>query len=288
MSRHPASSVQSFEQEYDGLGPVDFSRRVSEFAYWLEEHGRTLSPLARQYALSEYSFLQNRLSFWLDYDYKPWSAHLNLVSAADLLYQGAVNGGIVEVGHLPPSMLAVVGEAWGLEGGQSHIPSVRVPTLEPNLPREDFAEVQMAGRIVNNEHVESEWGKGIMQQSGGWENYIQQQYKTNGLTRNAKTFDHFDSSSGEAISDKTLNTQTFNYVNKPQSVFRRLKGYIDAVADYDRPRTRTDVDPTKIKSRMIQLAIPEFSSPAQWIQLFRAIRYAKGRGVWLVVTRIRE
>ena len=287
-TRSPMRPAQTFEQKYDNLTPVDFSKQVIQFGQWLERQGKSLSPAARQDALAEYNFLQVRLSFWLAYDYKSWAAHLNLVSAADLLYQGAINSGIVQVGHIPPSMLDVLGEAWGLEGGRSHIPSARAPNLEPVLPGENFGDIELPGRAVNNSNVGSGWGKGLMRQSGGWEDYIGRQYKTNKLPRNAKTFDHFNAESGEAISDKTLNTQTFGYINNPQKVYQRMKGYIDAAANYKKPRVKTDVDPARIKSRTIHLAIPEFTSPAQWLQLFRAIRYAKGRGVSLVVTKIRD
>jgi hypothetical protein len=62
-------------------------------------------------ALAEYSFVQDCLSFWLAYDYKPPTAQGNLLSAALTLYQGAVIGGFLRPGRLPDSMLAVAGTA---------------------------------------------------------------------------------------------------------------------------------------------------------------------------------
>ncbi len=104
----------------------------------------------------------------------------------------------------------------------------------------------------------------------------------------AKTFDHFDPLSREAISSKTLDTQTFNRIKNPQVVYKKLKEYIDAAANYKKPRAWFDLDPAKIKSKTIQLAIPEYTSPAQWRQLYRAILYGKKYGVRVVITRIRE
>ncbi len=284
--RDAPSLQRHFEQKYDNLGPADFSKQVIQFGYWLETHGKSLSPAARSRALAEYDFVQGRLVFWQSYPHKSPAAGLWMISAADLLYQGAINGGIEHADHIPPSMAAVFGEAWGLEGGRSHIPSARAASVQPIIPEEGVERFELPGGIVDNGKVRSGWGKGLMQQSGGWEDFINEQYQTNKLLRNAKTFDHFDASTGAAISDKTLNTQTFNYINNPQKIYQRLKGYTDAVAAYSKPRVKTDVDPNLIKSKAIQLAIPEFTSPAQWPQIYRAIRYAKGRGVSVVVTRI--
>ena len=39
---------------------------------------------------------------------------------------------------------------------------------------------------------------------------------------------------------------------------------------------------------MIQLAIPEYTSPTQWRYLFWALGYGGERGVSIMITRIRE
>jgi hypothetical protein len=62
---NPGSLEQEFEKKYDDLGPVDFAKRVFEFGDWLAREGGGLSPAEREHALAEYSFLQDRLSFWL-------------------------------------------------------------------------------------------------------------------------------------------------------------------------------------------------------------------------------
>jgi hypothetical protein len=116
----PASLEQTFERKYDDLGPVDFAKQVIQFGDWLGREGKNLSPAKMAHALAEYSFLQDRLSFWLNYDYKPPAAQGNLLSAALTLYQGAVNGGVVRVGHLPESMLAVAGTASLFSDGPRH------------------------------------------------------------------------------------------------------------------------------------------------------------------------
>jgi hypothetical protein len=91
-------------------------------------------------ALAEYSFLQERLSFWLAYDYKPPTAQGNLLSAALTLYQGAVVGGFVRPGRLPESMLAVAGTAslFSEAPPQRVRPSTTKPAFEeapPHAPK---------------------------------------------------------------------------------------------------------------------------------------------------------
>jgi hypothetical protein len=70
-SGEPATLHQTFERKYDDLEPVEFSKQVIEFGDRLGRQGRNLSPAERERALAEYSFLQDRLSFWLAYEYKP-------------------------------------------------------------------------------------------------------------------------------------------------------------------------------------------------------------------------
>ena len=286
LDRDAPSLQRHFEQKYDNLGPADFSNQVAQFAGWLETHGKSLSPTARQRAIDEYSFIQDRLLFWQSYEYKPPAAQLWMTSAADRLYQGAVNGGIDHAEHIPPSMAPVFGAVWGLDGGQSHIPSAR---SAPVVPEEVIGVIEGHGLTVNNGDAEIAWGYRAKEQGDPWEVYgAQQNPPATRLPKGAKVFDRFDSSSSEAISDKTLNTQTFNRINNPQTVYNTLKRYIDAAANYQKPRAWFDVDPAKIKSKTIQLAVPEYTSPAQMRQLYRAIFYGKDHGVRVVITRIRE
>ncbi len=98
---------------------------------------------------------------------------------------------------------------------------------------------------------------------------------------------HFGSGVGEAIVAKTMNTRNASYTNFPQRIYLQLKAYIDAAADYNNPRAAIDLGPAAIKSKTIQLAIPEFTWADQWRQLNLAVTYGRKRGVSLVITRIR-
>jgi filamentous hemagglutinin len=134
---------------------------------------------------------------------------------------------------------------------------------------------------------EIQWGGGINDQNGKWEQYYGKvNLDARYLGPYAKGFDHFNDETGEAISNKTLNTLTAGYIKNPQAIYRQLTRYVDNAVNYE-PRD-TELVPTLIKSKTIQLAIPEYTSPMQWRYLLRAIIYGKDNGVSIVITRIRE
>jgi hypothetical protein len=308
LSREPNSLEQAFERQYDDLGPVEFAKQVIQFGDLLGRQGKNLSPAEKEHALAEYSFLQDRLSFWLAYDYKPPKAQANLLSAALTLYQGAINGGVVEVGHLPQSMLDVASASgWTSGSAPPRIrpstselfakPSPERPVVEqpsneeppqPAARLKPRAEKEELGGTVDNSEVGIEWNNGIKDQGIPFQVYAgKQNPDATVLLPTSKTFDQFDKITGEAISAKTLNTLSVSYINDPQMIYRKLKVYVNAAVNY-KPRLDTDVDARDIASKTIQIAIPEYTSPKQWRYLFAAIFYGKERRVRIVITRIRE
>jgi hypothetical protein len=286
----PTSLEQTFERKYDNLGPVDFAKEVIQFGDWLGRGGNNLPSTETEHALAEYSFLQNRLSFWLAYDYKPAMAQANLLSAALVLYQGAINGGIIRVGNLPQSMLDAAGTAAVFMDSPPRFRLSTIPTAETELSvlAEELREIEGLGGIVDRGQANIEWNKGINAQGDEFETYIEKQIPgVEQLPPNATTFDLVNPTLGEAISAKTLNTLSVGYIKNPQRIFGQVADYVDAALDYE-PRTSFDLDPENILSKTIQLAIPEYTSPTQWRYLLRAIIYGKENGVSVVVTRIRE
>jgi hypothetical protein len=270
---------------------------VIRFGYWLEAQGRNLSPDEREHALAEYSFLQNRLSLWLNYDYKSVRAHGNLLSAALTLYQGANNSGLVPVGHLPRSMLDVAGTIAAFDNPP---PSRLRPANRPGIEDPAAAllrpptETKALGGTVDNSAVGMIWNKSIKQQGSGqggrgWPSYVASQNPdATLLPETAKAFVLFNWTTGEAISAKSMYTQTVFYITKPQKIFDKVRTYVDAAVNYYEPRTNFDIDPALMKSKTIQLSIPEHTSPEQWRYLLRAIIYGKENGVPVVITRIRQ
>jgi hypothetical protein len=146
-SQIPTSPEQAFEKEYDGLGPVEFAKQVIQFGDGLGREGKNFSAAEREHALAEYSFLQNRLSFWLAYNYKPAAAQANLLSAALTLYQGAINSGIVQVDHLPRSMLDVAGAAWAFDNVPPRIGAEATRSPKIHLRRHTYPG-RSSGRVT--------------------------------------------------------------------------------------------------------------------------------------------
>ena len=288
VAGEPTSLKQKFERKYDDLGPVAFAKEVIQFGDWLGRSGGNLLPAERENALAEYSFLQDRLSLWLDYEYKPPTAQGNLLSAALTLYQGAINGGIVRVGNLPESMLAVAGTASLFSEGPPRRPSAESVFEEaPSASFQAPKEMEGLGGIADRSEVNIEWDGGIDTRKE-LEIYIEKQdLNVEKLQDNSTTFDLANRAEGEAISAKTMNTLSAGYIKNPQSIYKNLKGYVDDAIDYERLR-ESDLVAADIKSKTIHLAIPEWTSPTQWQYLIRAIIYGKDNGVRIVITRIRE
>lgn len=285
----------NFQSQFDNLGPVDFAKRVIRFAEWIEIQAHDNRPMDRAAAKAEYYFLQNRLTFWLGYQYKSPGAHLNILGAGSLLYEGAITSGLLRPGDsdsAPWSMAAAIGFAAQLDGSlYSHGP-VKLPKL-PELPEFAPTMAQRAGvgaAEAENAEVGVGWGRGIQDQGVPWETQLRSEQPADmGYFPRAKTWDFASIITGRVISAKTLDTTTFTYASNPQKIFSRLKNYIDSASNYELDTTRLPVRVPldEITSREIQLAIPEETSPAQMEYVIRAQRYSESRGVKFVVTRIK-
>jgi hypothetical protein len=291
-SQNPSSREETFERKYDDLGPVEFSKEAIQFGDWLGRNGQNLTADEKAQAVAEYAFIQDRLNFWQAYDYTPAVAQLNLHSAALTLYQGAVNGGLVGPGDLPESMLDVAG---GVAIGTDSAPSnIRPATVRPDfeLPHpaaeKSPKEVEGFGGEIDNSEVGIVSGKGTKGQGDPWETYGDEHIENaQKLHPNATGFDQFNYSIGEATDTKTLNTLTVSRIKKPQSILSDLKGYINDREDYV-PIKSFDLDPELINSKTIHLAVPQYTSPKQWLYLNLAVRYARDHGLSLVITRIKN
>jgi hypothetical protein len=60
------------------------------------------------------------------------------------------------------------------------------------------------------------------------------------------------------------------------------------MADYARPRQRGDIDPSAIKQKVLELAVPEYTSNAQREQLSAAMDYGRRRGVLVMITVVAD
>jgi hypothetical protein len=133
-----------------------------------------------------------------------------------------------------------------------------------------------------------QWGPGIEAQGMPWEDYLAANKMPAGsrLPPKFKTFDFYDQASGTATSAKTLDTATGSKVTDSAELSKSLVKSIDAAADFTgASKGRTKLDPSQIKSRAIEVAIPVTTTPDQMEQINAAVRYGKGLGVTVNVTK---
>jgi hypothetical protein len=278
--------------EFDNLGPVEFSKRVTDFGDYLSRH-QNLTTAEKAAAFVKYAFLQDRLAFWMHYEPKSAIAAANLTSAASILYQGAVLAGVASPLILPDSYVRAGTTAMQYEG-----PSVRVgsrATVEPEeaslgVGSRRWADHVLLGGEAENRTVGIVWGRGIQDQGLPWERFLATLARVGKrLAAGAKVFDFFDKLTGRATSAKTLDTTTYSMAANPKQIFYRVKKYIDQMADYNAPRNnRPDIDPAEIKQKVLELAVPEYTSTAQREQLELAKAYGAKRGVLVMVTAVRD
>jgi hypothetical protein len=291
---HEPDDRPPLERKYDDLGPVAFAKEVIQFGDQLGRRGKDLTPEERKAARAEYDFLQGRIAWWQSYSDKPFEAEVNLLSASLILFQGGQLSEIASVKEIPWSMIPVATGAMVLDGTQPSFPVRGAParsSLEGEyVPYEGEFVPYKLGSVVDNTEVGIDWNGGILGQGDPWERYVQQKYlSTQKLVPTSKAFDHFDDYFGDAISSKTLNTVTYNRIMNPESIYGKLREYVDAAANYaERPGSSIDVEASRIRTKAIQLAVPEETSVEQWQYISRAIEYGRRKGVSVMVTRIKS
>jgi hypothetical protein len=139
------------------------------------------------------------------------------------------------------------------------------------------------------------WGRGIQGQGLPWETYVESQNTStqiqnlNVIKTNFKTFERFDFVTGEAISDKTLNTSDSSY-QKYGAITSRLNDYVDQIINFkgDGVEGGFRLEPSMIQARTMQLGIPATANTVQWMEINGVISSAQAKGVKVVVTQTRE
>jgi filamentous hemagglutinin len=108
------------------------------------------------------------------------------------------------------------------------------------------------------------------------------------LPANFKTFDYFVQSTGEAISNKTLNLLSPGYTNNPNRIVSTLTKYIDDIADFGEHTGGSYLlNASDISTRTLELAIPAAANQGQIQKLMEMTAYAASKGVKLNITLIK-
>jgi hypothetical protein len=105
---------------------------------------------------------------------------------------------------------------------------------EPFTPAQAAKEIEGLGGIVDRSETGIEWNKGTKEQNGEWEDYYDKiNPDSRQLPPGSKRFDHFNDATGEATSNKTLNTLSMSYIRDPQEIYRKVTRYVNDAVNYE-------------------------------------------------------
>ena len=171
----------------------------------------------------------------------------------------------------------------GRSGSQYVIPNGS-PILDL-LAHDGALDAWMAARKVPLRETHIQWGGGIGEQGLPFEDMLEKVYgAANRLVENFKTFDFFDEANRIAVSAKTLNTETAARQANPMAVYNTIKGYVDKMAEFDGYRLLEDeVRSDQISTKILELAVPNGTSAAQWASIHKAADYAASKNIRLNV-----
>jgi filamentous hemagglutinin len=134
-----------------------------------------------------------------------------------------------------------------------------------------------------------QWKVGVKAQGMPWEDYLATKLPPEArLPKNFERLDFFDFETGVATSAKTLDTLTDAKLAKPSQIYTSLKGNIDKIADFETTTlSGVTVRVEQISQRVLAVAVPAGTTPAQWDQIAKAIQYGQSRGVVIKITEIK-
>lgn len=152
-----------------------------------------------------------------------------------------------------------------------------------------FMSRNTAAATVSASDIGLKWGKGNMKQGMPWVDYVGKSLPADArLPPRFKTFDYYDGATKTAVSAKSLDTQTLSRLNKPNQLYSKVKGDIDAAAKFkEYALSGRELTPSMISNREIQLAIPVNTTKTQWTEINRAIEYGKIQGVKVTITQVK-
>lgn len=172
---------------------------------------------------------------------------------------------------------------------QAALGSLGLLTKELATAAVSFMGRNTATATVSAADIGLKWGQGNMKQGMPWENYVGTSLPADArLPPRFKTFDYYDGATKTAVGAKSLDTQTLSRLNKPNQLYTKVKGDIDAAAKFETyTLSKTPLDSSMISNREIQLAVPANTTKTQWTEINRAIEYGKSQGVTVKVTQVK-
>jgi len=143
-----------------------------------------------------------------------------------------------------------------------------------------------------------DWVPNISTRGASWETFLsdgkfKDYVSLNELQPNHKAFDFFDPDTGHAVSAKTMDTLGLtNEAGTPMTAAnaeRYLRNYINDAKNYEKPRAQPNaISETRIRSKSIELAIPNGTPTDVRQALERAAAFGRAEGVQVRITVVRK
>lgn len=141
---------------------------------------------------------------------------------------------------------------------------------------------RFGAKVVHSKELEGLFKEPNVRVRGAlYEDYLSE-FTTGRLQKGHKGFDFFDPVTGKAINAKTLDTLTPSKLASPKQSYYTLKKYVDKMTSY-RPRTKFELDPARIVSKELDVAIPLETPKIILDQISRAQVYGSNKGVEIVI-----
>ncbi len=81
---------------------------------------------------------------------------------------------------------------------------------------------------------------------------------------------------------------TKSRIENPKQISNQLNGYINDMVRFDQDiKNKIVLKSDMIKQKTMHLAVPEKTTPAQWIEINKSISYAADRNIDVKVTVVR-
>jgi filamentous hemagglutinin len=142
--------------------------------------------------------------------------------------------------------------------------------------------------VVDGSKIGMSWAGNWFERGYAFEKFLETLFPGAKLPDRFKTFDFFKKATGEAISAKTLDTNTLARIARPETVRYTINGYINKMLNFTTHELeKFKLTPEMITAKELHLAIPANTSPIHMQQIEHCIQYGIDNRVKVVITKVK-
>jgi hypothetical protein len=191
----------------------------------------------------------------------------------------AVAQNLADVGNISTQILApgALGKAGAAMAGVTKLRGAMLGAVTKSI-----------ATVIDGSKIGMSWTGNWFKRGYAFEKFLESLFPGAKLPDRFKTFDFFKKATGEAISVKTLDTNTLARIARPETVRYTINGYINKMLNYTGdPRHLDLVRPEAIVSKELRLAVPANMSPEHARQIMHSIQHGIDNGVKVTITKIK-